>query len=543
MNKGKSFLGGAAVLLSAAALAGCGSSSAKTSADQKLNWMEESELSTIDGSKILDNTSFNQVNNVMEGIYTLGKNAKVVNALATKTENSKDGKTWTFTLRKNAKWSNGDPVTAKDFVFSWRRTVSPSTGSEYSYLFSGIKNADAIVAGKKATSSLGVKAVGKYKLVVTLERRIPYFKLLMAFPLFFPQNETAVKKYGAKYGTSSKYMVYNGPFVMKGWTGSSLSWKLVKNPHYWDKKDVKLNQINYSVQKSASTAYNLYQDGKLDGAYLDTQAAKQLKHNKAYTVRKLAETEYLQFNLKKYQKFRSANLRRGISMAINRADLTSSLGASYKAATTFTSSGLTTVNGQDFTKLAANATTKKYTSYDNKMANEYFAKGLKEVGLKKLSFTLLSTDDDTSKKLAEFVQSQLETNLGSKISVKVQSIPTKTKLNRVLAGNFECTLSGWIADYADPITFLDCETTGNSYNYGKWSSKTYDKLIADSKTTSSNTKRMQDLAKAEITLITDQGVTPLDQHGEAWMVNPKVKGIIYNTAGVCYSFKNAYIAN
>lgn len=230
-------------------------------------------------------------------------------------------------------------------------------------------------------------------------------------------------------------------------------------------------------------------------------------------------------------------------MAINRADLTSSLGASYKAATTFTSSGLTTVNGQDFTKLAANATTKKYTSYNNKLANEYFAKGLKEVGLKKLSFTLLSTDDDTSKKLAEFVQSQLETNLGSKISVKVQSIPTKTKLNRVLAGNFECTLSGWIADYADPITFLDCETTGNSYNYGKWSSKTYDKLIADSKTTSSNTKRMQDLAKAEITLITDQGVTPLDQHGEAWMVNPKVKGIIYNTAGVCYSFKNAYIAN
>lgn len=209
--------------------------------------------------------------------------------------------------------------------------------------------------------------------------------------------------------------------VHKGWTGSNLSWKLVKNKYYWDKKDVKLTQINYSVQKSLSTAYNLYQAGKLDETILDAQASKQLTKSKGYTIRKVANTQYLQFNLKKYSKFKSTNLRRGISMAINRSSLSKTLGATYKAATTFTSSGLTTVNGEDFIKLA----------------KQYFEKGLKEEGLSKLSFTLLASDDDTSKKLAEFVQSQLETAFGDKTTVKVQSIPSKTKLNRVLAGNFD----------------------------------------------------------------------------------------------------------
>lgn len=213
MKKIKIILGGLAVMTSTL-LAACGASSSKTAANQKLNWIEEAELSTIDVSKIMDDVSFNQVNQVLEGLYTLGNNAKVKNALASKVTVSKDGKTWTFNIRKNAKWSNSQALTAKDFVYSWKRTVDPKTASEYSYFFSGIKNADATVAGRKKASTLGIKAVGKYKLVVSLEGKIPYFKLLMAFPLFFPQNEQAVKKYGYKYGTASKYMVYNGPFVL-----------------------------------------------------------------------------------------------------------------------------------------------------------------------------------------------------------------------------------------------------------------------------------------------------------------------------------------
>ena len=529
--------------LSASLLSACSNTSASSSkTKQVLNWFSAGEISTMDPALNNDVYGGEQLDATMEGLVRLGNNSKILPGIAKSWKESKDGMTWTFNLRKNAKWSSGEALTAKDFVYAWRRQVNPKTASTQSNKYSGIKNADAIVASKKPVPSLGIKAVGKYKLVVTLERKIPYFQLLLAGSAFAPQNQKFIEKAGKKYGTAAKYTLSDGPFVMKGWTGSNLTWKLVKNKYYWDKKDVKLTQINYSVQKSPSTAYNLYQAGKLDGTILDAQASKQLTKSKGYTIRKVANTQYLQFNLKKYSKFKSTNLRRGISMAINRSSLSKTLGATYKAATAFTSSGLTTVNGEDFTKLAASSEAKKYTSYNKQLAKQYFEKGLKEEGLSKLSFTLLASDDDTSKKLAEFVQSQLETAFGDKITVKVQSIPSKTKLNRVLAGNFECTLSGWIADYADPISFLECETTGNSYNYGSWSNKEYDKLIAASKT-SSGEARMKLLAKAENILMVNQGVTPLTQANKAWMIKSKVNGIIYNSAGVCYNFKYAYIAN
>lgn len=277
------------ILASAATLAACGSNSSQSSAKkQTLTWMNTAEMTTLDASKATDQASYEQINNVEEGLYLLGKNAKVQNALATSTKNSADGKTWTFTIRKDAKWSNGDPVTAKDFVYSWRRTIDPKTASEYAYLFSGIKNADAIVSGKKKPAALGIKADGKYKLTVTLEKRIPYFKLLMAFPLFFPQNQKFIEKAGSKYATSSKYMIYNGPYKQVGWTGSNLSWELVKNDKYWDKKSVKLDTVKFSVQKTPSTDYNLYQSGKLDAAYLDAQATKSLKGKTGYTQCKMS---------------------------------------------------------------------------------------------------------------------------------------------------------------------------------------------------------------------------------------------------------------
>ena len=164
----KVFAVGFAVGACGLALTACSNQSNSSSSGTKktLNWMEQAEIPSMDISKAVDRVSYEQLNNTMEGLYRLGNNAKIEPGLATKTEESKDGKTWTFTLRKNSKWSNGDPVTAKDFVYSWRRTVNPKTASEYSYLFSGVKNADAIVAGKKPVSSLGVKAEGNYKLVV-----------------------------------------------------------------------------------------------------------------------------------------------------------------------------------------------------------------------------------------------------------------------------------------------------------------------------------------------------------------------------------------
>ena len=541
MRSKKLLASSALILASAAALAACGSNNSKstTAKKQTLTWMNTAEMATLDASKATDQASAEQINNVEEGLYLLGKNAKVQNALATSTKNSADGKTWTFTLRKNAKWSNGDPVTAQDFVYSWRRTIDPKTASEYAYLFSGIKNADAIVAGKKKPATLGIKADGKYKLTVTLEKRIPYFKLLMAFPLFFPQNQKFIEKMGSKYATASKYMIYNGPYKQVGWTGSNLTWKLVKNDKYWDKKNVKLDTVKFSVQKTPSTDYNLYQSGKLDAAFLDAQATKSLKGKTGYTQRKMSTTQYLSYNIKKHPEFKNKNLRLAISMAVNRKELTATLGGAAIPATTFDPEGMTTVGSKDYTDTVKNAATEKATTYNVTEAKKLYKQALKETGKKKISFTLLGDDDDTAKKAAEFVQSQLENNLG--IDVQVQSIPKKTRINRMMSGNFDVVSTGWNADFADPISFLDLQTTGASYNYGKWSNKTYDKYVAASKTTASTSDRFDDLAKAEQILLEEQGVTPLYHPVEAWMVKPSVKGVIYNGAGANYSFKYAYL--
>lgn len=529
----------AVVIASGLALAGCGNKNASGGGKQNLTWMTKTEIQSMDISLDTDATSFDQANNTFEGFYRLGKDSKVEPGIAKKTKVSSNGRHWTFYLRKNARWSNGDKVTAKDFVYSWRRTVNPKTGSQYSYLFSGIDNADQIIAGKKPIGSLGIKADGNYKVKVNLEKRIPYFKLLMGFPLFGPQNEKVVQKYGKSYGNSSKAMVYDGPFIQTGWTGTNLSWKLKKNPYYWDKKAVKLQTINFSVQKTPSTDYNLYQSGKLDAALLDSQAAKELQGKSGYTTRKASSTIYLELNQKKAM-FKNENLRRAISLSINRPELAKSIGGAAKPLTTFDPDGIAKVKNQDFTDLVQGSETKKFDTYHPAQAKQYWDKAKKELGKKNLSFTILAYDDDNSKKAAEFIQSAIETHLKG-INVRVQSIPKKAALARAKKGTFDVFLAGWNADFSDPISFLDLKTTGNPYNWGSYSNPAYDKLVAASKTTGSVSQRYADLVKAERVLVSTQGVTPLYQMGEAWMIRPDVKGVIYNGAGVNLNFKTAYI--
>lgn len=537
---------GAVVALSAVFLAACGKSSnnSNSAADkQVLNWSESSELPTMDLSKATDAVSFNQLNNAMEGLYRLGKNSKIEPGVATKTTVSDDGKTYTFDLRKNAKWSNGDNVTAKDFVYSWQRTVDPATGSQYAFLFDGIENASAIMNGEKPVTDLGIKAEGDYKLVVTLEKSVPYFKLLMGFPAFFPQNQKVVEESGNKYGTTSKNMVYNGPFKLEGWTGSNLSWSLTKNDQYWDKKNVKLNKINYSVNKQASTAYNLYQTGKVDATTLGTEQAKQLKGQAGYLERKEPAVFYLQFNQTKPE-FQNKKIRQAISKAVDREQYVKQVlaGASVTAKG-FVASGLAERDGKDFADAAYE---KSGVEYNKSEAKKLFEEGLKELGKDKLEFQILSDDTDGGKKTTEFLQSGLTEIFGAdKVKITVSNVPFKTRLNRSDSGDFDVVMTAWSADFSDPITFLELLTSDNKQNDGKWKNEEYDRLIEASKNQDVNdpAKRWDDMVQAEKILMEDQGVAPIYQRSQPWMVRPTVKGIIYNGAGVNYNFKETYISN
>lgn len=505
--------------------------------EKSINWMTTSELESLDPAKADDTASEEQIANTYEGLYRLGENSKTVPGVATKSTTSKDGLTWTFYLRKDAKWSNGDPVTAEDFVYAWRRQVDPKTTSSQVNNYEGIKNAIKISEGKKKPSSLGVKAEGKYKLVVTFEKKIPYFKVVTAISLK-PLDSKAVKKYGKRYGTKSAYAVYNGPFKSVGWTGSNLTWKLAKNPYYWDKKAVKLETINYSVQKTPSTDYNLYQTGKLDAAILDTQAAKSMKGKKGYRVLTLGNTTYLCYNYKKKKIFRNANLRRAISMAINRKQLLSTIGTYNTQAKTFSATNVV-LDGKNFAQEAerANSSVNKYVEYDLKSARSYFKKALKELGVKKVSFTLMADDDDSYKKQTEFIKSALTEAFGGKMTVSVNNLPKTTRVSRQIANNFDVVLGGLTSDFPDPYHFLAYMQSGQTYNFGKWSNKEYDKAVKAS-LTMDKTKRRKALLKAEKILIDQEAISPLYHMGQAWMIRPNIKNLVFN--GEYPDFKTTY---
>ncbi|MEE8857356.1 MAG: peptide ABC transporter substrate-binding protein [Lactobacillus sp.] len=548
MSNFKKIISGTMIAASALLLGACAKSSSNssssnskapvgTSYEKSINWMTTSELESLDPAKADDTASEEQIANTYEGLYRLGKNSKVEPGVAVSSSVSKDGLTWTFNLRKNAKWSNGDPVTADDFVYAWRRQVDPKTASSQVNNYQGIKNAIKISEGKKKVKTLGVKAEGKYKLVVQFETPVPYFKVVTAISLK-PLDSKAVNKYGKKYGTKSEYAVYNGPFTSAGWTGSSLTWKLAKNKYYWDAKNVKLDSVNYSVQKTPSTDYNLYQTGKLDAAILDTQAAKSMKGKKGYTVLTLGNTTYLSYNYKKEKMFRNANLRRALSMAINRKQLLTTIGDYNTQATTFSATNVV-LDDENFADYVEKHDTdnNKYVEYDKTEAQKYFKKALKELKTKKISFTLMADDDDSYKKQTEFIQSALTEAFGDQISVSVSNLPKTTRVARQLAGKYQVVLGGLTSDFPDPYHFLSYMTSGQAYNFGKWTNKSYDKAVKASLTMNKQ-KRKAALLKAEQIIINQQPVSPLYHMGQAWMIRPNIKNLVFN--GEYPDFKHTY---
>ncbi|KRK88214.1 peptide ABC transporter substrate-binding protein [Lentilactobacillus sunkii] len=545
MRKFRSFLLLALAAVLVVTLAACGKSSTKSNSQkQTLNLSTTAPLDTIDISK---STGYGQSGNVFESFYRLGKDGKPTPGLAKSGKVSKDGKTWTFKLR-NAKWSNGDKITAQDFVYSWRRTLKPSTKSTYAYLFSGIKNADKVNAGKLSPDKIGIKAVNDKTVQIQLEKPIAYFKVLMAYPLFGPQNQKIVDKYGKKYGTNSKYMVYSGPFKIQNWNGTGNKWQFVKNNQYWDKGVVKLNKINYTVVASPSTGLELYQQGKLDLTPLSNEQVKHYKGDKEFKQYPYSVVGYIKFNFKdanqaKRKAMSNKDIRLAISLAINRQQLTKKvLGDGSDTPTGFVASGLANnpKTGEDFAKEQSVPNT---VDYNVKLAKQHWQKGLKALGTKNVTLTITAGNDDpTSNPITQYMKAELQKDLpGFKLNIR--NVPGQVANQEVLKGDFDLSLSGWGADFNDPISFLQIPETGTPYNSGKYSNAAYDKLIKRAQNQDANNadKRWNDLVQAAKLFNADQGMTPLYQQVTSYLQKPAVKGIIHNTAGTQWNYKYAYM--
>lgn len=547
MSKLKGVLAGVVTISLGMLLAACGNgnSSSKSAAQSgTLNLSTTAPLDTIDISK---STGFGQTGNVFESFYRLGKNGKSTAGLAKTGTVSKDGKTWTFKIR-DSKWSNGDPIVAQDFVYSWKRSLNPKTASPYAYLFSGVKNADAIIAGKKSPNALGISAPDKKTVVVKLNRPIAYFRVLMAYPLFGPQNEKVVKKYGNRYATKAQYQVYSGPFKIKGWNGTNDTWSFVKNNDYWDKKVVKLNKIHYQVVKSNNTGYQLYQQGKLDLTPLSSEQVKNLKSNNDFTQYPYSLVRFLLYNFKdknavNRKALNNKNIRLALSLSIDRDIVTKKvLGNGSTLPKGFVANDLAAnpKTGIDFAKEQA---VKNTVDYNPALAKKYWQKGLQEIGQKSLTFDVLSSNDEAdSDQLTQYLQSQWTKELKG-IKINITNIPDKSTTSRAHQGNFDIYLSHWGGDFNDPMTFMQIPMTGTSYNYGKWSNSEYDNLVKKAGNQDANNPdiRWNDLISAAKIVNSNQAITPIYQQTTAYLQNKRVHGIIHNTAGTQWSYKYAYV--
>ena len=514
--------------------------SGDSSAEQVFNVVVSQEMPSADLSLATDTISFSALNNVYEGLYRLDADSTPQPAGAAEAaEVSEDGLTYKIKLREDAKWSNGDPVTAADYVYGWQRTVKPETASEYAYLFSPVKNADAITAGDTDPSELGIKAVGDYELEITLAKATPYFDYLLAFPSFFPQNQKVVEENGDQYASTSDNAVYNGPFVLTGFDGpgTDTEWDYEKNDQYWDKDTVKLQTINVSVVKESSTALNLFQDGQADDVILTGELAQQMANDEAFVSQPEATTSYLELNQRDEDSpFRNENLRKAISYAIDRdALVTSILGDGSIASTGLVPEGMTFSPGDhtDFTEAAGSV-----IEYNEEQAKEHWEKAKEELGIDSLEFDILASDTDSTKKIIEYLQDTIEKTLDG-VKVTLSPVPFSVRLDRSNAGDFDTVMGGWGADYADASSFTDLFTTGNSYNRGQWSNEEYDAAVEAAGTTNANDpdKRWEDLVNAEKIIMNEQGVIPVYQKAEAHLRATKVKGVVAHAAGAQYDYK------
>ena len=543
----------AALLLVTMIFTGCGGNDSSSS--NKLSVMLHSNVVSLDSSQCTDVVSFEVIADCIDGLMQLDADGKAVPAIAESFDVSEDGKTYTFHLR-DAKWSNGEPVTADDFVFAWRRHCQKA--GEYAYIMSDtvacVKNADAVIKGADPTT-LGVSAPDAKTFVVELDAPVSFFPSLMAFPTFYPINEKFYTSLAENsYGTSPETFLSNGAFVLTSYVPGAANIQLKKNDSYWNAEKISLNDWQYQVVTSSDNALISFQNGTLNlvnigGNQVEhvKQDAELSKNMKTFATGNLA---YLSFNQDAKNHHAGAlsnvNLRLAISNAVDRESLVDN----------YTTSGTTATYTAVPINFAPNAKTGKFfsdnqkqfadvVSFDLDKAREHFETAKAELGKDKFDLQLIYANDsgDTSVKIAQAIKSQIESNLPG-VTISLQPMPKAEYLRNVTSNNYDLSLVDWIPDYDDPMTFLTLWTTSSCEISEHWSNDEYDKIIADCTTgelAADYDARWDALYVAEKILLDNAVIAPLYTDGSVVLISPNVTGVEFHNVGISRVFKSAKI--
>lgn len=483
-----------------------------------------------------DTSSFSVIRHVIENLVMLDENDQVIPGVAKDWKISDDGLVYTFNLRDDMKWSNGEPVTANDFVFAWTSLLTPEFAAPYSYFGYMFKNGLEYNTGKVGKEELGFKAISDYELEVTLVNPTPYFLSTLAFGVLAPLNEKAYNEFGETYGTDADKMVYNGAFTMTSWEHEN-NIVLEKNPDYYGANDIELEKITMVMITDTNAALSSFQAGELDMTLNINGDQANLMKAEEYPVITYDDgsTFYLEFNLKdKY--LANANLRKALTYAVDKqAFIDSIIKNSSKPAVSYTAPSLQGLNKSFAEEVGALVPT-----LDVAKAKEFYDAALKELGVDKVELSMISDDTDTAVNISAFVQEQLKVNLG--IDIEVETMPFKSRIERMNNKDFSIVFAGWGPDYNDPMTYLDMFETGNGNNHTSYSNPAYDELLAKVRKEVDQATRMGYLMELENMLMEDQPIGPVYWRARDYIISGKIESGLVRTAFQDMNFKKVKLA-
>lgn len=479
----------------------------------------------LNSTTTTDAVSTDVLLNVMSGLYRLDHDTRPVPDLAEGVEISPDQLTYTFTLREGIVWSNGDPITARDFRYAWLRALDPETAGQYAYIISSfIQGAGAFNAGEGEEADVAVRAPDDRTLEVTLAAPSPFWLGLTAFYTYLPLNQAFVEEQGDDYAQSADGLLYNGPYILTEFDPTR-GVTIVENDRYWNRSNVDVSRVEGRIVKELDTAVTLYENGELDVQSIDGEYVAEFRDSPEYHTSTFFATFYMVGN-QKLDLFKNANVRKAIQIGYDREALCAQIIQNGSPpATGYVPDGMAGPGDETFRE----ALGPTQPEFDPDEARRLFQQGVEELG-ENPTIELLSYDDSTARDIATFLQAQFEDNLGARVDVKVQPFDRKLELEE--NGEFQLSWQAWIADYNDPMTFLELFETDNAFNTYQYSNSRYDDLVSGAREELDEGRRMDLMLEAEKILVAETaGCAPMFFQGIARLQKPFITRFVWQPYG------------
>ncbi|XMB87006.1 peptide ABC transporter substrate-binding protein [Mycoplasmatota bacterium WC44] len=502
---------------------GCGEKDKETPPPEEteLNWNIGADPKTLDPSLNGASDGGNVINNTFEGLVR-EKDGEVLPGIAETWDISEDGKTITFHLRES-KWSNGDPLTANDFVYSWKHAMDPETGSEYSWIwhYTNVVGSEEAVDGA-SLDDVGIEATDDSTFVVQLKQPTEYFVSLTSFYHFMPLHQASVEAVAEGiWAKTPENAVSNGPFMLTEYElGKGL--KLEKNPNYWNADNVKIKTINGKFIDSEYTAFSAFQNDELDfiPSVPASEITRLIAEDDQFYVFPLLGTYYYSFNTER-DIWENPNVRRALSLSIDREAIVNALGGIATPATGMVPPGFTDHEGNDFYETAGDfgvgTDDSKYEEARNLLADAGYPNG---EGFPEDAVILYNTSEG-HKLIAETIQQMWKDNLG--ITVKLQNQDWAVFQGTRRAGDFDIARGGWLTDYMDPSGVLGIFTSDNDYNDPNFSNAEFDQLMNEAMTTTDKAEHFEKLYAAQEVFMNEMPIVPIYHYSDSMYVKSYVK--------------------